>query len=134
MSKNAGQRINELRKQGYKVNVKQLRQGTVGYDPFGFFSITEIRERRTKDERFQAHPRGGKTEVTITGPAGLVAIGEARCRVDDYNDRGKKRLGDMFNKNLGLTIALNRAEAMYSTLSQEMASKNGGHSLKTRVG
>lgn len=141
MRKRAGQRIQEMREQGYKIKVRQLRQGTVGFDPFGFFRMDEIRDRRQADTRFEAHPRGGKTEISITTPDGVTVEAEARCRVDDHNDRGKSREGDTFNKNIGLTIALNRAlvslgklDGRYPVGETYEQSNNGGHSLKTRVG
>jgi len=107
--KSAADRILELREQGYKIKVKQLRQGTVGFAPFGFFTKHEIRDRQEKDPRLQAHPRGGKTIITITTPEGRTVEGVARCRIDDINDKGKWRKGDCFNKKIGLTIALGRA-------------------------
>jgi hypothetical protein len=133
--KRAGQRIAELRERGYTIKVRQLRMGTVGFAPFGEFRMDEIRERRQKDNnRLQVHPRGGRTEVILTTPDGVTVEGEARCRVDDYTKGGKWREGDMFNKNIGLTIALNRAlhelgkqdnEALVKAMSN-----NGGWSIR----
>lgn len=102
--------IERLREQGYHIRVRQLRQGTVGYAPFGMFTRHELRDRREKDARLNFHPRGGRTEVVITSPDGETKVqGEARCRQDDYDPRGRPRDGDNFVYRLGLTIALNRA-------------------------
>ena len=135
--KRAGQRIKELRDRGYTIKVKQLRQGTVGFAAFGEFRIDEIRDRREKDSRFEVHPRGGRTEVTLTTPDGTTVVGEARCRVDDWTKGGKWREGDMFNKNIGLTIALNRALHELGKQDNEALvramSNNGGWSLKEKV-
>lgn len=135
--KRAGERIAELREQGYTVKVKQLRQACVGFSPFGLFRMDEIRDRRQQDSRLSVHPRGGQTEVAIITPNGLVVTGEARCRQDDYTKGGKWREGDIFNKNIGLTIALNRALLKLrerETTDFIKPSENGGYSHKMRVG
>lgn len=99
--------IEELREQGLNVKVRQYRQATLGNAPFGMFTRHELRELRGNDDRMDFHPRGGRTEVTITTPDGeSKAQGEARCRIDDPS---RSTPGDIFSYRLGLRIALNRA-------------------------
>ena len=102
----AANTLTDLREQGYKINVAQLRL-VQNKQVSGFFSRHEIRElRKEVDPAIQPLPRGGLTQVTITTPDGVTVQGRARCRMD-VDDRATP--GDQFSYRLGLTIALNRA-------------------------
>jgi hypothetical protein len=104
--KSAAQRITDLREEGYHIKVKQLRQLADEFGSYGFFPKHEIRELRKKKDSLALSPRGGKTVITITTPGGTTVEGVARCRCDDP---ARTTPGDVFNKKVGLSIALGRA-------------------------
>jgi hypothetical protein len=86
----AAKRIEALRKQGWKVNVRIQRPHS---------QYQELRSRFEVDSGEGFIARGGFTTVVLTPPDGKFCVGVARCHP----------LKDDFNKKIGLEIALGRA-------------------------
>ncbi len=107
--KSAAKRILELRALGYKINVRQMRVINNKGRLFGMYTKHDIAQLREQEPNISVHPRGGRTWVTITTPDGFEVEGHARCRTDDPN---RTTPGDCFNKKVGLSIALGRAEKL----------------------
>jgi len=96
--------VRELRKRGYKVTVHHSRYIS---PEFGGKKRGELVNALTPDltpKMFD--PRGGVTEVTITGQNkyGVFAfVTKSKCRKDEN-----------YNRKVGVKVALNRVEKFFS--------------------
>lgn len=93
----ARDRIESLRKRGYKVHITHIRPVANGSVFAGeYFTYRELRERDADGRVWD--PRGGATECLITDKSGNEHLGIAVCSPEDN-----------FVKNAGVNIALGRA-------------------------
>ena len=119
-----GEQIDQLREQGYWVQVRHYRPAQVwppGAPHPRTIHTTRRALRELHEQGFRGGflPKGGTTDVVLARPGLRPVVGQARCRSDDP-DRAAP--GDQFCYRTGLTIALGRALAKLDELENAQES------------
>ena len=73
----------------------------------------KIHHARLRDEAGNFTVRGGSTYATVSNPEGVqVALGEAKCRTDEFDKFGRLKPGDAYDRHIGALVATQRAIAV----------------------